>query len=94
MSLELAFTVIIGALTVALTLPGTPYPTAVLTMLLPRRGGLTKTVQVQVKEGYFWARFDGRDLTSGTLEARFLGAPGYHPLTTRIQVVSSVTTSR
>jgi polysaccharide biosynthesis protein PslG len=77
-----------------LTLPGTPYPTAMLTMLLPRRGGLTKTVQVQVKEGYFWARFDGRDLTSGTLEARFSGAPGYHPLTTRIQVVSSVTTSR
>jgi hypothetical protein len=51
-------------------------------------------VQVQVAEGYFWARFDGRDLTSGTLEARFAGAPGYHPLTTQIQVVSSVTTSR
>jgi hypothetical protein len=77
-----------------LTLPGTRYPTATLTMLLPRRGGLTKEVQVQVAEGYFWARFDGRDLTSGTLEARFPGAPGYHPLTTRIQVVSSVTTSR
>jgi hypothetical protein len=77
-----------------LALPGTPYPTAKLTMLLPRRGGLPKTVQVQVAEGYFWARFDGRDLTSGTLEARFPGAPGYHPLTTRIQVVSSVTTSR
>ncbi len=77
-----------------LTLPGTPYPTAKLTMLLPRRGGLPKTVQVQVAEGYFWARFDGRDLTSGTLEARFPGAPGYHPLTTRIQVVSSVTTIR
>jgi hypothetical protein len=77
-----------------LTLPGTPYPNAKLTMLLPRRGGLTKTVQVQVAEGYFWARFDGRDLTSGTLEARFPGAAGYQPLTTQIQVVSSVTTSR
>jgi polysaccharide biosynthesis protein PslG len=77
-----------------LTLPGTPYPNAKLTMLLPRRGGQTKTVQVQVAEGYFWARFDGRDLTSGTLEARFPGAPGYQPLTTQIQVISSVTTSR
>jgi len=77
-----------------LTLPGTPYPNAKLTLLLPRRVGLPKVVRVQVAEGYFWARFDGRDLTSGTLEARFAGAPGYHPLTTRIQVVSSVTTSR
>lgn len=77
-----------------LTLPGTPYPSAMLTMLLPRRGGLPKAVRVRVAEGYFWARFDGKDLTSGTLEARFPGSPGYHPLTTRIQVVSSVTTSR
>jgi hypothetical protein len=77
-----------------LTLPGTPYPTALLTMLLPRKSGLPKPVQVRVAEGYFWARFDGRDLTSGTLEARFAGVPGYKPLTTRIQVVSSVTTSR
>jgi len=77
-----------------LTLPGTPWPNATIFMLLPRRGKLPKPVRVGVKEGYFWARFEGRDLRSGILEARYAGSAGYQPLATRIQVVSSVTTVR
>ena len=77
-----------------LTLPGTPWPNAVLTVMLPRRGGPPKAVPILVKEGFFWARFEGRDLRSGTLEARYLGSDAYQPLTTQIQVVSSVTTIR
>jgi hypothetical protein len=47
-----------------------------------------------VKEGIFWARFEGRDLRSGTLQARFAGSAGYQPLTAQIQVTGSVTTIR
>ncbi len=77
-----------------LTLPGTPWPNALLSVQLPRRGGKTKQVTVMVREGYFWARFDGRDLQPGTVQASFLGAPGYAPATTRIQVSGSLTRSR
>ena len=65
-----------------------------LTVLLPRSGGRQKAVRVVVKEGLFWARFEGRDLRSGTLEARFAGSDGYQALTAQTQVVSSVTTIR
>jgi polysaccharide biosynthesis protein PslG len=77
-----------------LTMPGTPWPNAVLTVMLPRRGAPPKAVPIFVKEGYFWARFEGGDLGSGTLEARYAGSEAYEPLTTQIQVVSSVTTIR
>jgi hypothetical protein len=77
-----------------LTLPGTQWPSTRLTVLLPRSGGRTKAVPVVVKEGIFWARFEGRDLRSGTLEARFAGSDGYQPLTAQIQVTTSVTTIR
>ena len=77
-----------------LTLPGTQWPNTRLTVLLPRSGGRTKAVPVVVKEGIFWARFEGRDLRSGTLEARFAGLDGYQPLTAQIQVTTSVTTIR
>ena len=49
---------------------------------------------VLVKEGYFWARFEGRALRSGTLEARYAGSDAYQPLTAQMPVVSSVTTIR
>jgi polysaccharide biosynthesis protein PslG len=77
-----------------LTLPGTQWPNTLLTVLLPRSGGRQKAVRVVVKEGLFWARFEGRDLRSGTLEARFAGLDGYQPLTAQIQVTTSVTTIR
>jgi hypothetical protein len=77
-----------------LTLPGTQWPNTVLTVLLPRAGGKQKAVRVVVKEGLFWARFEGRDLRSGTLEARYAGSNGYQPLTAQIQVTTSVTTIR
>ena len=77
-----------------LTLPGTPWPSTLLTVLLPRKGKSPKAVPVVVKEGVFWARFEGRDLRSGTIEVRYAGSDAYHPLTTQLQVVSSVTTSR
>ena len=77
-----------------LTLPGTQWPSTRLTVLLPRSGGRTKAVPVVVKEGIFWARFEGRDLRSGTLQARFAGSAGYQPLTAQIQVTTSVTTIR
>jgi hypothetical protein len=47
-----------------------------------------------VKEGYFWARFDGRDLRSGTLEARYPGSDAYQALSAQVQVASSATSSR
>jgi polysaccharide biosynthesis protein PslG len=77
-----------------LTLPGTQWPNTRLTVLLPRSGGRTRSVPVVVKEGIFWARFEGRDLRSGTLQARFAGSAEYQPLTAQIQVTSSVTTIR
>jgi len=77
-----------------LTLPGTQWPNAVITVLLPRRGAPPKAVPITVKEGYFWARFEARNLRSGTLEARYTGSDVYQPLTAQIQVVSSVTTIR
>jgi hypothetical protein len=76
-----------------LTLPGTQWPNAVLTVMLPQRGAPPKAVPILVKEGYFWARFEGRSLRSGTLEARYGGSDVYQPLTTQMQVVSSVTTT-
>jgi hypothetical protein len=77
-----------------LTLPGTAWPNAIITVLLPRRGAPPKTVPIVVKEGFFWARFDGRDLRSGTLEARYGGSDAYQPLSTQIQLVVSATTKR
>jgi hypothetical protein len=59
----------------------------------PARGDRGRHGQV-AREGIFWARFEGPDLRSGTLEARYPGSDAYQPLTTQIQVVSSVTTSR
>jgi hypothetical protein len=77
-----------------LTLPGTKWPTALITLRLPRRGAPPRSVSVLVKEGVFWTRVEGRDLTSGTVEVRYGGSDAYHPLTTQIQVVSSTTTRR
>jgi polysaccharide biosynthesis protein PslG len=77
-----------------LTLPGTAWPNSLITLRLPRRGQPPRTVTVPVKEGIFWARFEGRDLTSGTVEVSYAGSDAYQPLTTQIQVLSSVTTSR
>ena len=65
---------------------------AVITVMLPRGGAAPKAVPILVKEGYFWARFEGRDLRSGTLEARYAGSDAYQPLTAQIPVVSAVTT--
>jgi hypothetical protein len=86
----------VGRITVTgkLTLPGTAWPNAVITLLLPRRGAPPKAVPVVVKEGFFWARFDGRDLRSGTLEARFDGSDAYQPFTAQFQVAASATTKR
>lgn len=77
-----------------LTLPGTRWPTAVLTVMLPRAGKPPKPMPVVVKEGLFWARFEGRDLRSGTLEVRYAGSDGYQPFSAQIPVVTSVTTIR
>jgi hypothetical protein len=77
-----------------LTLPGTAWPNALITVLLPRRGAPPKTVPVVVKEGFFWARFEGRNLRSGTLEARYGGSDAYQPLTAQVQVVSSTARKR
>ena len=63
-------------------------------MLLPAQRWADEGGAVVVKEGIFWARFEGRDLRSGTLEARFPGSAEYQPLTAQIQVTSSVTTIR
>jgi polysaccharide biosynthesis protein PslG len=86
----------VGRITVTgkLTLPGTAWPNAVITLLLPRRGAPPKAVPVVVKEGFFWARFDGRDLRSGTLEAWFDGSDAYQPFTAQFQVAASATTKR
>jgi hypothetical protein len=77
-----------------LTLPGTPWPNALLTVLLPRRAGPPRPVTILVKEGYFWARFEGRLLTSGTLEARYPGSAEYKPLALQAPVPRSATTRR
>jgi hypothetical protein len=77
-----------------LTLPGTAWPNTLITVLLPRRGAPPRAVPVVVKEGYFWARFEGPYLRSGTLEARYGGSDAYQPLTAQVQVVSSATTKR
>jgi hypothetical protein len=77
-----------------LTLPGTPWPNALIRVLLPRRGAAPKSVPVVVKEGYYWARFEGRDLTSGTLGVRYGGSDAYQPLSAEFQVVASATTKR
>ena len=77
-----------------LTLPGTQWPNAVITVMLPRSGAAPKAVPVLVKEGYFWARFEGRALRSGNARGplrrlgRLPAADGSDP------VVSSVTTIR
>jgi polysaccharide biosynthesis protein PslG len=72
-----------------LVLPGTNWPTALITLRLPRRGAPPRTVSVLVTEGVFWERFEGRDLTSGTVEVRWPGSDAYEPLTTQVQVTSS-----
>jgi hypothetical protein len=77
-----------------LTLPGTQWPNAVITVMLPRSGAAPKAVPILVKEGYFWARFEGPALRSGTLEARYAGSDAYQPLTAQMPVVGSVTTIR
>jgi hypothetical protein len=77
-----------------LTLPGTAWPNALITVLLPRRGAPPRAVPVVVKEGVFWARFEGRYLRSGTLEARYGGSDAYQPLTAQVQVVSSTARKR
>ena len=77
-----------------LSLPGTAWPNAVLTMLLPERDGSPRVVRVQVKEGIFWARFEGAGLRPGTLAASYPGSPLYRPLTLQVPVATSVTTRR
>jgi polysaccharide biosynthesis protein PslG len=69
-----------------LVLPGTAWPSAPITIRLPRRNGATRTARVMVKEGIFWARFEGRDLASGMVEVRYPGDAAYQPLTTQVQV--------
>jgi polysaccharide biosynthesis protein PslG len=76
------------AVTGRLTLPGTAWPDAPITVLLPRVGAPPLVKTVIVKEGYFWARFEGRALTSGTVQVRYGGSTAYLPVTTTTQVVS------
>jgi hypothetical protein len=82
------------AVTGRLTLPGSAWPNAPITVLLPRVGAPPLAKTVAVKEGYFWARFEGRSLTSGTVEIRYGGSSAYLPVTTRAQVASSTTSKR
>ncbi len=82
------------AVTGRLVLPGTAWPDAPITVLLPRHGAPPKAVTVVVKEGYFWARFEGPALTSGTVEVRYGGSTAYLPVVAKAQVVSSATTRR
>jgi polysaccharide biosynthesis protein PslG len=77
-----------------LALPGTAWPNAVLTMLLPEHDGSPRVVRVLVKEGIFWARFEGAGLRPGTLAASYPGSPLYRPLTLQVPVATSVTTRR
>ena len=39
-----------------------------------------------VNEGLFWARFESRNLTSGTVEVRYSGDAAYEPSITQVQV--------
>lgn len=82
------------AVTGRLVLPGTAWPDAPITVLLPRVGAAPKAVTVIVKEGYFWARFEGPALTSGTVQVRYGGSTAYLPVVATTQVVSSATTKR
>jgi GH35 family endo-1,4-beta-xylanase len=82
------------AVTGRLVLPGTAWPDAPITVLLPRLGAPPRAVTVIVKEGYFWARFEGPALTSGTVEVRYGGSTAYLPVVAKTQVVSSATTKR
>jgi hypothetical protein len=77
-----------------LTLPGTPWPMATITALLPRRNAAPRPVTIVVKEGYFWARFQDPSLTSGTVVLQYGGSSAYLPVTTQAQVASSATTKR
>ena len=77
-----------------LTLPGTPWPMAAITALLPRRDAPPRRVTIVVKEGYFWARFEGPTLTSGTVELQYGGSSAYLPVTARTQLASSAITKR
>jgi hypothetical protein len=82
------------AVTGRLLLPGTAWPDAPITVLLPRVGAPPRAVTVIVKEGYFWARFEGPALASGTVEVRYGGSTAYLPVVAKTQVVSSATTKR
>jgi hypothetical protein len=82
------------AVTGHLVLPGTPWPMAVITALLPRRDLPPKRVSVIVKEGYFWARFEDPKLTSGTVELQYGGSTAYLPVSVRAVVATSATTKR
>ena len=82
------------AVTGRLVLPGTAWPNAPITVLLPRVGAPPRAVTVIVKEGYFWARFEGPALTSGTVEVRYGGSTAYLPVVATAQVVSSATTKQ
>jgi hypothetical protein len=82
------------AVTGRLMLPGTAWPEAAITVLLPRHGAPPLAKKVIVKEGYFWARFEGRSLTSGKVQVRYGGSTAYLPVIARTQVVSSATTRR
>jgi polysaccharide biosynthesis protein PslG len=77
------------AVTGHLVLPGTPWPMASITALLPRRDLPPKRVTIVVKEGYFWARFEGPALTSGTVELQYGGSTAYVPVTTRAVVATT-----
>jgi polysaccharide biosynthesis protein PslG len=82
------------AVTGRLTLPGTAWPTASITVLLPRIGAPPLAKTVIVKEGYFWARFEGRALTSGTVQVQYGGSTAYLPVVATTQVASSATSKR
>ena len=82
------------AVTGRLALPGTAWPNAPITVLLPRHGSPPRAVTVMVKEGYFWARFEGPALTSGRVEVRYGGSIAYLPVVATTQVASSATTKR
>jgi hypothetical protein len=70
-----------------LLLPGTAWPSTPATVLLPTRGGLPRAARVVIKEGAFWARFEGRDRVPGPVEVRYPGSPSYLPVTARTSTV-------
>jgi hypothetical protein len=82
------------AVTGTLVLPGTAWPNAPITILLPRLGAPPRAVTVTVKEGYFWARFEGPALTSGTVEVRYGGSSAYLPVAATTQVAGSAISKR